>query len=162
MLLLLTNTILLGPPSLKDPASNRSRRKNFCHKPEFSTHICCHMRRRSLSTLTPAAKQQGDRKILMANFPSCIIDINYYHWPWDHYYVNLRKNYLASIKKLKEVELSLLEPCWLANVRADEPNERQVVEALHKAIKARWVRWTDKVVQCVIRRCCKMCTMEWR
>ena len=50
----------------------------------------------------------------------------------------------------------------LANVRADEPNERQVVEALHKAIKARWVRWTDKVVQCVIRRCCKMCTMEWR
>ena len=50
----------------------------------------------------------------------------------------------------------------LANVRADEPNERQVVEALHKAIKARWVRWTDKVVQCVIRRCCAMCTMEWR
>ena len=110
MLLLLTNTILLGPPSLKDPASNRSRRKNFCHKPEFSTHICCHMRRRSFSTLTPANKQEGDRKILMANFPSCIIDINYYHWPWDHYYVNLRKNYLASIKKLKEVDLSLLEP----------------------------------------------------
>ena len=78
MLLLLTNTILPGPPpSLKDPASNRSRRKNFCHKPEFSTHICCHMRRRSFSTLTPALKQQGDKKILlMANFPSCIIDIN--------------------------------------------------------------------------------------
>ena len=78
MLLLLTNTMLPGPPSLKDPASNRSRRKNFCHKPEFSTHICCHMRKRSFSTLTPALKQQGDKKsVLMANFPSCIIiDIN--------------------------------------------------------------------------------------
>ena len=30
----------------------------------------------------------------------------------------------------------------VADVRADEPNERQVVEVLYKAIMARWVRWT--------------------
>ena len=145
MLLLLTNTILLGPPSLKDPASNRSRRKNFCHKPEFSTHICCHMRRRSFSTLTPANKLEGDRKILMANFPSCIIDINYYHWPWDHYYVHdeLHEKLLGLNKNWRRWSWWVCwSPAGQCEVGADEPNERQVVEALHKAIKARWVRWT--------------------
>ena len=41
----------------------------------------------------------------------------------------------------------------LADVRADEPNERQVVEALHKAIKARWVRWTLLYNECTLRHC---------
>ena len=48
----------------------------------------------------------------------------------------------------------------LANVRADEPNERQVVEALHKAIKARWVRWTLLYNECTFRYCCTMCNKK--
>ena len=53
----------------------------------------------------------------------------------------LQKNYLASIK----IEGGGVEPvgALLADVRADEPNERQVVEVLYKAIMARWVRWTS-------------------
>ena len=67
----------------------------------------------------------------------------------------LQKNYLASIK----IEGGGVEPvgALLADVRADELNERQVVEALHAQGHQGKV---DFVVQCATRRCCTMCTME--